>query len=53
VAAPGNDGNASIPEEIKPPNPWRKMMMMMNSKRKLDVFFSAGIQKYVGDDVVD
>ena len=27
--APGNDGNASIPEQVKRPNPWRKMMMMM------------------------
>ena len=29
VDAPGNDGNASMPEEVKRPNPWRKMMMMM------------------------
>jgi len=28
--APGNDGNASMPEEVKWPNPRRKMMMMMN-----------------------
>jgi hypothetical protein len=27
--APGNDGNASMPEQVKRPNPWRKMMMMM------------------------
>ena len=26
--APGNDGNASMPEQVKRPNPWRKMMMM-------------------------
>jgi len=26
---PGNDGNASMPEQVKRPNPWRKMMMMM------------------------
>jgi hypothetical protein len=25
---PGNDGNASMPEQVKRPNPWRKMMMM-------------------------
>jgi hypothetical protein len=38
VDAPGNDGNASMPEQIKRPNPWRKMkkkrkqvMMMMNT----------------------
>jgi len=33
VDAPGNDGNASMPEQVKRPNPWRKMvmrMMMMN-----------------------
>jgi len=29
VDAPGNDGNASMPEEVKRPNPWRKMMMMI------------------------
>ena len=29
VDAPGNDGNASMPEQDKRPNPWRKMMMMM------------------------
>ena len=29
VDAPGNDGNASMPEQIKRPIPWRKMMMMM------------------------
>jgi hypothetical protein len=32
VDAPGNDGNASTPEQVKRPNPWRKkkkMMMMM------------------------
>jgi len=29
VDAPGKDGNASMPEQVKRPNPWRKMMMMM------------------------
>ena len=29
VDVPGNDGNASMPEQVKRPNPWRKMMMMM------------------------
>jgi len=28
VDAPGNDGNASMPEQVKRPNPWRKMMMI-------------------------
>ena len=27
--APGNDGNASMPEQVKRPNPWRKMTTMM------------------------
>ena len=26
---PGNDGNASMPEQVKRPNPRRQMMMMM------------------------
>jgi hypothetical protein len=29
VDAPGKDGNASMPEQVKRPNPWRKIMMMM------------------------
>jgi len=29
LLALGNDGNASMPEQVKRPNPWRKMMMMM------------------------
>jgi len=29
VDALGNDGNASMPEQVKRPNPWRKIMMMM------------------------
>ena len=28
VDAAGNDGNASMPEQVKQPNPWRKMIMM-------------------------
>jgi len=28
----GNDGNASMPEQVNRPNPWRKMMMMMMMK---------------------
>jgi len=27
VDAPGNDGNASVPEQVKRPNPWRRRMM--------------------------
>jgi hypothetical protein len=29
VDAPGNDGNASIPEQVKRPNAWWKMMMII------------------------
>jgi len=29
VDGPGNDGNASMTEKVKQPNPWRKKMMMM------------------------
>jgi hypothetical protein len=29
VDDPGKDGNASMPEQVKRPNPWRKMMMMI------------------------
>jgi hypothetical protein len=28
VDDPGKDGNASMPEQVKRPNPWKKMMMM-------------------------
>ena len=28
--APRNDGNASMPEQVKRPNSWRKMMMLFN-----------------------
>jgi hypothetical protein len=27
VDAPGKDGNASMAEQVKRPNPWRKIMM--------------------------
>jgi hypothetical protein len=29
VNAPRKDGNASMPEEFKRPNPWRKIMITM------------------------
>jgi hypothetical protein len=36
VDAPGKDGNASMQEQVKRPNPWRKKMMMMtNFRRKI------------------
>jgi hypothetical protein len=28
----GNDGNASMPEQVKRPNPWKMMMIMMMIK---------------------
>jgi hypothetical protein len=28
VDTPGNDGNASMPEQVKRLNPWRKMMII-------------------------
>jgi len=27
--APRHDGNASVSEQVKRPNPWRRMMIMM------------------------
>jgi hypothetical protein len=27
--APGKDGNASMPEQVNRPNPWRKKMVVM------------------------
>jgi hypothetical protein len=40
VVAPGKDGNASMPEQVKRPNPWRKMMMMqMNSENSKHSIF--------------
>ena len=29
VDAVGNDGNASLPERVIGPNPWRKMMIII------------------------
>jgi hypothetical protein len=29
VEALGNDGNASMPEQVNRPNPWRKIMMLV------------------------
>ena len=28
---PGNDGNASMPEQVKWPNPWRKMIIIITT----------------------
>jgi hypothetical protein len=32
--APGEDGIASMPQQVKGPNPWRKMMMMKTNVYK-------------------
>ena len=29
VDAPGNDGSASMPEQVKRPNPWRKIIIII------------------------
>jgi hypothetical protein len=29
VDAPGKDGNASMPEQVKRPNPWRKIIIII------------------------
>jgi hypothetical protein len=29
VDAPGNHGKASMPEQVKRPNPWKKKIMIM------------------------
>jgi hypothetical protein len=34
VDAPGKDGNASMLEQVKRLNRWRKIMMMMKTKQK-------------------
>jgi hypothetical protein len=34
VEAPGNGDNGSMPEQVKRPNPWRNMMMLMSIKAK-------------------
>jgi hypothetical protein len=40
VDAPENDGNASMPEEVKRPNPWRKMMtMMITESRRREISY--------------
>jgi hypothetical protein len=38
VDASGNDVNASMPEQVKRPNPLRKMMMMMTFCEHLTLF---------------
>jgi hypothetical protein len=39
VDAPGNNGNASMPEQFKRPNPWRKKMMVMKKYKTINLPF--------------
>ena len=43
--APGNDGNASMPEQVKRPNP--SMMMMMKMMTMMIKFFSPNIVPFM------
>jgi len=43
VDVPGNDGNASMLEQVKRPNPWRKMMMMMMMMMMTILYSGKGI----------
>jgi hypothetical protein len=48
VEAPGNDGNASMSEQVKRHNPWRKkMMMMMMINGVCGIIFVPGKEHYV------
>ena len=38
VDTPGNDGKALMPEQVKRPNTWRKMMMMMMMMILTEIF---------------
>jgi hypothetical protein len=50
VNATGNDGNASMPVQVKRLNPWRKMMMKMGVNNQQDattfsfiIFFNSAL----------
>jgi hypothetical protein len=48
VDAPGNDGNASMPEQLKRPNQWMKMIMMMTMFTVLYVFVTViGVLQHI------
>jgi len=47
VDAAGKDGNASMPEQVKRPNPWRKMMMMM-----MMMMISVHIKEYTSRHII-
>jgi hypothetical protein len=35
VDTPRKDGNALMPKQVKRPNPWRKMMMMIHTHKHM------------------
>ena len=39
----GNDGKASMPEKVNRPNPWRKMMIMINWHIGNDVIYMRAV----------
>jgi hypothetical protein len=43
--APGKDGNALMPEQVKWPNPWRKMMMMNEIGRACSTY--GGVERHI------
>jgi hypothetical protein len=45
VDAPGNDGNASMPEQVKRPNPWMMviMMIMMTTTFSVSVLLNGAV----------
>jgi hypothetical protein len=45
VDTPGKDGNTLMPEQVKQPNPWRKMMMMMMMNCWSKAISSDGLKK--------
>jgi len=53
VDAQRNDGNASMPEQVKRTNPWRKMMMMMMMMWKLNYNARNGQYKILTPHPVD
>jgi hypothetical protein len=47
VEAPGKDGNASMAEQVKRPNPWRTMMMTYSSAFSLtSALYGVGAQRH-------
>jgi hypothetical protein len=42
VDAPEKDGNASIPEQVKRPNPWRKIIIIIIIIIIIRIFTDAG-----------